>query len=142
MGKVIRIGNGQGFWGDSPDAAFEMITRGPLDYLGLDYLAEVTLSIMMRQRLRDPNRGYATDFIAFLKRALPVIVERGVRVVTNAGGLNPAACREEVFKLADELGVTGLKVGISQSSYFLSFGRKNLTYMTSRGWLSLSGMRR
>jgi hypothetical protein len=112
MGKTVRIGNGQGFWGDSPDAAWEMVTRGPLDYLGLDYLAEVTLSIMMRQRLRDPKRGYATDFVAFLKRALPEIVARGVRVVTNAGGLNPSACREEVFRVAEDLGVRGLRVGI------------------------------
>ena len=107
----MRIGNGQGFWGDSPDAAYELLARGPLDYLGLDYLAEVTLSIMMRQRLRDPSKGYATDFIAFLRRALPLIMKGGVRVVTNAGGLNPVACRAEVFRVARELGVTGLRVG-------------------------------
>jgi len=112
MERVVRIGNGQGFWGDSPDAAYEMVTRGPLDYVGLDYLAEVTLSIMMRQRLRDPRKGYATDFIAFLKRALPEIVAGGTRVVTNAGGLNPGACREEVFRVAAELGIEGLAVGV------------------------------
>jgi Acyclic terpene utilisation family protein AtuA len=111
MRGVVRIGNGQGFWGDSIDAPLELLTRGPLDYIGLDYLAEVTLSIMMRQRLRDPRRGYAPDFIALLRRALPVIAERGVKVVTNAGGLNPGACREEVFRVARELGVGGLTVG-------------------------------
>ncbi len=74
---MVRIGNGQGFWGDSPDAAYEQLTRGPLDYLGLDYLAEVTLSIMMRQRLRDPHKGYATDFVGFLRRALPIIAAKG-----------------------------------------------------------------
>jgi hypothetical protein len=119
MGSVVRIGNGQGFWGDSIDAPIELLTRGPLDYLGLDYLAEVTLSIMMRQRLRDPHKGYAADFIALLRRALPVIVERGVKVVTNAGDLNSAACREEVFRVARELGVSGLKVGVVEGDHLV-----------------------
>ncbi len=119
MTRKVRIGNGQGFWGDSPDAAVELLTRGPVDYVGLDYLAEVTLSIMMRQRLRDPAKGYASDFIGFLLRALPTIATRGVRVVTNAGGLNPAACREEVFKLARELGILGLRVGIVEGDDLL-----------------------
>jgi hypothetical protein len=119
MGRVVRIGNGQGFWGDSIDAPLELLTRGPLDYIGLDYLAEVTLSIMMRQRLRDARRGYALDFIALLRRALPVIAERGVKVVTNAGGLNPTACREEVFRVARELGISGLKVGVVEGDELL-----------------------
>jgi hypothetical protein len=112
MDRVVRIGNGQGFWGDSIDAPLELITRGPLDYLGLDYLAEVTLSIMMRQRLKDPTKGYASDFVELLRRAMPEIVRRGVKVVTNAGGLNPSACRLEVFRIAEELGFSGLRVGV------------------------------
>ncbi|MGC8916794.1 MAG: acyclic terpene utilization AtuA family protein [Thermoanaerobaculum sp.] len=119
MGRVVRIGNGQGFWGDSPDAAYELITRGPLDYLGLDYLAEVTLSIMMRQKLKDPSKGYATDFLNFLRRALPEIVARNVKVVTNAGGLNPGACREEVFRVARALGIRHLKVGVIEGDGIL-----------------------
>lgn len=119
MGRVIRIGNGQGFWGDSPDAAVNLLHGGPLDYLGLDYLAEVTLSIMMRQRLRDPGKGYATDFIAFVRRALPEIVAGNVRVITNAGGLNPAACRDEVLKVAREMGFRGLAVGIVEGDDLL-----------------------
>lgn len=119
MSRVVRIGNGQGFWGDSVDAPLELLIRGPLDYLGLDYLAEVTLSIMMRQRLRDPHKGFAADFIALLRRALPVIAERGVQVVTNAGGLNPPACREEVFRVARELGISGLKVGVIEGDDLL-----------------------
>jgi hypothetical protein len=115
----VRIGNGQGFWGDSIDAPLELLRRGPLDYVGLDYLAEVTLSIMMRQRLRDPQKGYAVDFIAFLRRALPLIVERGVKVVTNAGGLNPVACREGVFRVARELGISGLRVGVIEGDDLL-----------------------
>ena len=84
--KTIRIGNGQGFWGDNVDAPVDLLRRGPIDYIGMDYLAEVTLSIMMRQKLRDPTKGYATDFIAYVRRVLPELVERGVRVITNAGG--------------------------------------------------------
>jgi len=119
MEKVIRIGNGQGFWGDSIDAPIELLTRGPLDYLGLDYLAEVTLSIMMRQRLKDPAKGYASDFVELLRRALPAIVERGVKVVTNAGGLNAAACRREVFRVAADLGIRGLAVGVIEGDDLL-----------------------
>ncbi len=119
MNTRVRIGNGQGFWGDSIDAPLELLTRGPLDYLGLDYLAEVTLSIMMRQRLRDPHKGFAADFITLLRRALPVIVERGVKVVTNAGGLNPAGCRDEVLRVARQLGITGLRVGVVEGDDLL-----------------------
>ncbi len=120
MRETVSIGNGQGFWGDSPDTPWEMITRGDLDYLTLDYLAEVTMSIMMRQKLRDSERGYATDFLTFLERALPILMARGVRVVTNAGGLNPAACRRRIGEIAERVGVFGLKVGIIEGDDILS----------------------
>ncbi len=118
--KVVRVANGQGFWGDNVDAPLELVERGPLDYLGMDYLAEVTLSIMMRQKLKNPAAGFATDFLDFVRRALPKLVERGVRVVTNAGGLNPRACRERVFEIARQLGVTGLKVGVVEGDDLLA----------------------
>lgn len=110
--KTVRIGNGQGFWGDNVDAPVELLRGGPIDYIGMDYLAEVTLSIMMRQKLKRPELGYATDFIDFVRRVLPELRERGVRVLTNAGGLNPRACREKIFEVARELGVSGLRVGV------------------------------
>jgi hypothetical protein len=110
--KTVRIGNGQGFWGDNVDAPVELLRGGPIDYIGMDYLAEVTLSIMMRQKLKRPELGYATDFIDFVRRVLPEVRERGVRVLTNAGGLNPRACREKIFEVARELGVSGLRVGV------------------------------
>ncbi len=110
--KTIRIGNGQGFWGDNVDAPVELLRGGPIDYIGMDYLAEVTLSIMMRQKLKNPKLGYATDFIGFIRRVLPELKERNVRVLTNAGGLNPKACRNRIFEVARELGVTGLRVGV------------------------------
>ena len=113
--RSVRIANGQGFWGDNVDAPLELLRGGPIDYLGMDYLAEVTLSIMMRQKLRNPQLGYATDFLDFARRALPDLAAKGVKVITNAGGLNPRACRERVFEIARELGITGLRIGVGLS---------------------------
>lgn len=110
--KTVRIGNGQGFWGDNVDAPVELIHGGPIDYVGLDYLSEVTLSIMMRQKIRDPKQGYATDFIGLIRRVLPEIKERNVRILTNAGGLNPTACRARLLEVARELGVKDVRVGV------------------------------
>jgi hypothetical protein len=117
--KTIRIGNGQGFWGDNVDAPVHLLRGGPIDYIGMDYLAEVTLSIMMRQMLKNPDLGYATDFISFIRKVLPELVERDVKIVTNAGGLNPNACRARIFEVARELGVEGLKVGVVEGDDIL-----------------------
>jgi len=118
--KRVRIANGQGFWGDSVDAPLELLAGGPIDYLGMDYLAEVTLSIMMRQKLKNPRAGYATDFLDFVRRALPQLVEKNVKVVTNAGGLNPRACREQIFEIARGMGIRGLRVGIVEGDDLLA----------------------
>jgi hypothetical protein len=118
--KALRVANGQGFWGDSVDAPLELLAGGPVDVIGMDYLAEVTLSIMMRQKLKNPAAGYATDFLDFVRRALPLLVEKGVKVVTNAGGLNPRACRERVFEIARALGISGLRVGIVEGDDLLA----------------------
>jgi len=118
--KTVRIANGQGFWGDSVDAPIHLLEGGPIDYLGMDYLAEVTLSIMMRQKLKNPAAGYATDFLDFVRRALPRLVEGDVKVITNAGGLNPKACRAKVFEIARELGIDGLKIGVVEGDDLLS----------------------
>ena len=117
--KTIRIGNGQGFWGDNVDAPVRLLRGGEIDYIGMDYLAEVTLSIMMRQKLKDPNKGYATDFVDFIRRVLPELKERNVKVLSNAGGLNPHACREEIFKAARELGLSGIRVGVVEGDDLL-----------------------
>jgi hypothetical protein len=89
---MIRIANGQGFWGDSLEAPLEQIHRGPIDYLTLDYLAEITMSILQKQRSRDPRLGYARDFVEMMRRGLPTVIEKNIRVVANAGGVNPEAC--------------------------------------------------
>src|SRR5256714_7083187 len=111
--KTTRIANGQGFWGDSLAAPIEQVRRGPIDYLTLDYLAEVTMSIMQKQRARDPRQGYARDFVAMIEEVLPDLVERHIKVVANAGGVNPEACRDAVIEVARRKGFGGrVRVGI------------------------------
>ena len=112
MKTTVRIGNAQGFWGDSVDAPLNMVNGGPLDYLTLDYLAEVTLSIMQHQRQRDPRAGYARDFPEMLRQVLPVAREKGIRIVTNAAGVNAPACLAACRKVIGELGLRGVKIGI------------------------------
>ena len=113
MKSSIRIAAGQGFWGDLLDAPVRQVEGGPIDYLMLDYLAEVTMSIMQKQRSRDPSAGYAKDFVPLIKQILPACVERDIRVTANAGGVNVAGCAEAVREVANELGLGGkLKIGI------------------------------
>ncbi|GGZ17814.1 DUF1446 domain-containing protein [Streptomyces nitrosporeus] len=101
----LRIGNASGFYGDRFDAVREMLTGGPLDVLTGDYLAELTMLILGRSRLKDPERGYASTFLRQLEENLHLAHERGVRIVTNAGGLNPAGLAGAIRRLAAELGV-------------------------------------
>jgi Acyclic terpene utilisation family protein AtuA len=105
MPKRTRIAAGQGFWGDWLEAPVRQVRGGPIDYLVLDYLAEVTMSILQKQRSRDPALGYARDFVTQMERILPDIAERNIRVVSNAGGVNPRACARAVRAAADRLGL-------------------------------------
>src|SRR2546423_13356462 len=89
--RVVRVASGQGFWGDWLEAPRRQVEGGPVDYLMLDYLAEVTMSILQKQKERDPAMGYARDFIGAMESVLPAGVERGVQGGANAGGVNPAA---------------------------------------------------
>ncbi len=103
----IRVGCGGAFWGDSAAGARQLVERGDIDYLVLDYLAEITLSILARMRARDPAAGYATDFLDAVMRPLAgTIAARGIRVVTNAGGINPQALADALRSLCSDLGVT------------------------------------
>ncbi|HSG49008.1 MAG TPA: acyclic terpene utilization AtuA family protein [Longimicrobiales bacterium] len=104
---LIRIASGQGFWGDDLEAPVRQVEGGPIDYLMMDYLAEVTMSIMQKQRARDPGAGYARDFIPLMERIFPACVEKGVRVVTNAGGVNPRGCAEALVEAGRRAGVAG-----------------------------------
>jgi len=113
MKQKVRIAAGQGFWGDLPEAPVRQVEGGPIDYLMLDYLAEVTMSIMQKQRSRDPSAGYAKDFVPLMKQILPTCVERNIRVTANAGGVNVEGCAAAVQDVARELGLAGkLRVGI------------------------------
>ncbi|HEX8888418.1 MAG TPA: acyclic terpene utilization AtuA family protein [Pyrinomonadaceae bacterium] len=113
MKEKIRIASGQGFWGDLLDAPVRQVEGGPIDYLMLDYLAEVTMSIMQKQRARDPQAGYARDFIPLMRQILPACVERNIRVTANAGGVNVEGCAEAVRVVARELGLNGkFQIGI------------------------------
>ena len=105
--RTVRVAAGQGFWGDDQEAPVRQVEGGPIDYLMLDYLAEVTMSILQKQRARDPAAGYARDFVALMQRIFPVCVERGIRVVSNAGGVNPRACADAVVAAARAAGVGG-----------------------------------
>ena len=111
MKPKIRIAAGQGFWGDLLDAPVRQVEGGPIDYLMLDYLAEVTMSIMQKQRSRNPEAGYARDFVPLMKEILPACVERDIRVTANAGGVNVEGCAQAVRGVARELGLAG-KVSI------------------------------
>jgi hypothetical protein len=102
---MIRIANGQGFWGDSLEAPVEQVRRGPIDYLTLDYLAEVTMSILQKQRSRDPKTGYARDFVDMVARVLPDLKERRIKIIANAGGVNPGACKDAVLDAAKRQGI-------------------------------------
>lgn len=107
MKHKIRIAAGQGFWGDLLDAPVRQVEGGPIDYLMLDYLAEVTMSIMQKQRSRDPNAGYARDFVPLMRQIMPALVERNIRVTANAGGVNVEGCAGAVRQSAHELGLAG-----------------------------------
>jgi hypothetical protein len=102
---MIRIANGQGFWGDWLEAPVRLVEQGPIDYLALDYLAEITMSILQKQRQADPKLGYARDFPPLIARLAARIREREIKVIANAGGVNPVDCAREVTRLAPDLKV-------------------------------------
>jgi hypothetical protein len=110
MKKSIRIASGQGYWGDRFDAPIDQVKEGDIDYLVMDYLAEVTMSIMQKQKSRNPNLGYAKDFIVLMHQLLPLLVEKKVTLITNAGGVNPVGCMIAVRDIAEKMGYTGVKI--------------------------------
>jgi len=111
--KVVRVASGQGFWGDWLEAPRRQVEGGPVDYLMLDYLAEVTMSILQKQKERDPRMGYARDFIGAMESVFPAVAERGVKVIANAGGVNPTACADAVLDAASRHGVRGkVRIGV------------------------------
>jgi hypothetical protein len=111
MKSVVRIANASGYWGDDPEALLRQVTGGAVDYVTMDFLAEITMVILQRQRARDPRAGFAYDFVEQLEQALPAIAEHGTTVVVNAGGINPDGCAEAVEALCTRAGVA-LPIGV------------------------------
>jgi len=116
----ILVANGQGFWGDSILGPVRLVREGPLDYLTLDYLAEVTMSIMQKLRSRRPEMGYATDFVKLIERIGRDIVEKDIRVIANAGGVNPHACKDAVLEVLAAQGLSGVKVAVVEGDDILA----------------------
>ncbi|MEO8445987.1 MAG: acyclic terpene utilization AtuA family protein [bacterium] len=129
MKEKIRIASGQGFWGDLVDAPYNQATGGPVDYIMMDYLAEVTMSILQKQKLRDSSLGYARDIPVLMERLLPVIMEKKIKVITNGGGVNPIACRDAIFAVAKKIGIKDLKVGVVMGDNILD----NIDELVAKG---------
>src|SRR5258708_22359552 len=111
MTRSIRIGNGCGFWGDNLDAPIYLAEHGRLDYLTLEYLAELSMSILALQKQRDPKAGFAGDFLDVLKRIVPSLKNQpGLKIITNAGGMNAVGCAAQARAILDEAGLAERKI--------------------------------
>ena len=96
MKQTVNIANGQGFWGDSIQAPIDLIKNANIDYLTLDYLAEVTMSIMQKQKNKNSKQGYANDFVEFISNVNDDIIKKNIKIITNAGGVNPEECSKKL----------------------------------------------
>jgi hypothetical protein len=137
--KPVRIGNAQAFWGDRTDAAAEMLAREPeLDYLTLDYLAEVSMSILAMQRERDPNAGYAREFVDVVHSLVPYWSTGGrCQLITNAGGLNPHGCAEACRAALAEAGCRSLRIGVVTGDDVLEIVRAAATNSAASAFRNL-----
>ena len=118
--KQIRLGSGSGFWGDGFDPAMEVLEKGQLDYLCFDFLAELTMALLQRQKLKNPNAGFIPDAVQFMKAMMPTAHEQGTRLISNGGGVNPMAAGQQMLADARALGLQGLKVGVVQGDDLLA----------------------
>ena len=112
MKDKIKIASGQGFWGDLIDAPVKQVTEGDVDYLVMDYLAEVTMSILQKQKNKNPEYGYARDLPGLMERILPILKDNNIKVITNGGGVNPTACAKAILDTANKLQIEDLKIAV------------------------------
>ncbi len=119
MTRKIRLGAGSGFWGDAMDPALELLTHGELDYLGFDFLAELTMALLQRAKQKDPQRGYVPDAIQYMKAMMPLARERGTRLVSNGGGVNPRAAAARIATDARELGLQRTRIALVEGDDLL-----------------------
>lgn len=110
--KTVSVGAGAMGWGDLMEPSVEMARKANVQYIGFDFLAELTMSLLYRMKLRNPKMGYIPDVIPYFKELLPIAKQRGIRLITNGGGANPEEAGEQLVNLGKELGLTGLKVGV------------------------------
>ena len=113
--RSVRVANAGGYWGDDPDAVTQQVRGGPIDYLTMDYLAEITMVILQKMAAKDPTKGWATDVVPALAPVLPEVLARGIRVVTNAGGVNPQGCADALARAAAKLGLSPRIAVVSNS---------------------------
>lgn len=119
MKRKVRLGAGAGFWGDAFDPALELLDQGELDYLSFDFLAELTMALLQRQKLKNPQAGYVPDAIAYMKRMIPLAKERRTRLISNGGGVNVRAAAEQIVRDARASGVKGVRVAMVEGDDML-----------------------
>lgn len=110
--KTVRIGAAQGFYGDTIEPAVDIAKNGDVDYISFDCLAELTMAILLKDKMKDSSKGYTKDITTSMKALLPYVKEKGIKLLTNAGGMNPEGAYEEVIRVVNELGITGLKIAV------------------------------
>jgi hypothetical protein len=119
MKETVRLGAGSGFWGDAMDPAAQLLERGELDYLGFDFLAELTMALLQRQKARNPQLGYVPDAIHYMKALMPLARERGTRLISNGGGVNPRAAAQRIVDDARALGLQRTRVALIEGDDML-----------------------
>ena len=119
MKQKIRLGAGSGFWGDGIDPALEILTKGELDYLCFDFLAELTMALLQRQKLKNPQLGYVPDAVDYMRQMMPIARQQGTRLISNGGGVNPRSAAHRIIEDARELGLQGTKVALIEGDDLL-----------------------